>query len=176
MKQADDEFVSIFDEVYANLCRFVECMLGNHSLAQDIAQESFLRLHRYGSHRLPNGEARFWLFRVARNLALNELAKGRTRMKFIGRVVEIFHPAVATPEELAAQAERREKIFSLIASLPEQQRAALLLREQEEMSYTEIAGVLNITESKVKSDIFRARCALREGWDELNRTSAKAFS
>src|SRR2546423_7612239 len=175
MTQADDEFVSIFNEVYANLCRFLEVLLGNHSLAQDLAQESFLRLHRFGLHRLPSGEARFWLFRVARNLALNELAKGRTRMKFIGKVVEIFQVAVPTPEEVAAQAERQEKVFAFIGDLPEHQRAALLLREQEEMSYTQIAQVLKISESKVKSDIFRARCGLREKWNELNQKSAKAF-
>jgi RNA polymerase sigma-70 factor (ECF subfamily) len=175
MAQANDEFVAIFDEVYANLCRFLECLLGNHSNAQDIAQESFLRLHGYGVSRLPTGEARFWLFRVARNLALNELEKGRTRVKFTGKVAETFHPIPPNPEEMAAQSERREKLFELMRALPEHQRAALLLREQEEMSYGEIAAVLKVSESKIKSDIFRARSLLREKWNEMNKKSAKAF-
>lgn len=174
MTQADDAFVSIFNEVHANLCRFLEVLLGNHSLAQDIAQESFLRLHRYGMERLPQGEARFWLFRVARNLALNELAKGRTRMNFVGTVIEIFRSTPPTPEEVAAHREQQEKLYALINDLPEHQRAALLLREQEEMSYTEIAQVLRISESKVKSDIFRARCALRERWNDLDKPKARA--
>jgi RNA polymerase sigma-70 factor (ECF subfamily) len=174
MTQADDAFVSIFHEVQANLCRFLEVLLGNHSLAQDIAQESFLRLHRYGVERLPPGEARFWLFRVARNLALNELAKGRTRMNVISKVVDLFYAAPQTPEQVAAHREQQEKVFALIHDLPEHQRAALLLREQEEMSYTEIARILRISESKVKSDIFRARCALREKWHDLDQSSARA--
>lgn len=175
MAQADDELVAIFDEVYANLCRFLECLLGNHSAAQGLAQESFLRLHRFGVSRLPVGEARFWLFRVARNLALNELEKGRTRVKFTGKVAERFHTMPPNPEELAVQAERQEKLFELLRELPEHQRAALLLREQEEMSYSEIAAVLKVSESKIKSDIFRARSTLREKWNELNKKSAKAF-
>jgi RNA polymerase sigma-70 factor, ECF subfamily len=175
MVQANDEFVAIFDEVYANLCRFLECLLGNHSAAQDIAQESFLRLHRLGMSRLPTGEARFWLFRVARNLALNELEKGRTRLKFTGKVAEMVHSIVPNPEEIAAQSERQEKLFELLHALPEHQRAALLLREQEEMSYSEIAALLKVSESKIKSDIFRARSILREKWNEMNQKSAKAF-
>jgi RNA polymerase sigma factor (sigma-70 family) len=174
MAQADDQFVAVFDEVYANLCRFLECMLGSHSAAQDIAQESFLRLHRFGIARMPADEARFWLFRVARNLALNELEKGRTRVKFIGKISERFHPPAPTPEEVVGQLERRDRLFELLGALPEHQRAALLLREQEEMSYSEIAEVLKVPESKVKSDIFRARSALREKWNDLSKRSARA--
>jgi RNA polymerase sigma-70 factor, ECF subfamily len=174
MTQNNDEFVRVFNEVYPNLCRFLASMLNNESAAQDLAQECFLRLHRFGAGRLAAGEARFWLFRVARNLALNELEKKQTRMKFIGKITTIFQRPAPTPEEVMAQSEREEKVFALLRDLPEHQRAALLLREQQEMSYSEIAEVLNVSQSKVKSDIFRARSLLRERWNELNRQSAKA--
>ena len=55
--------------------------------------------------------------------------------------------------------------------MPEDQRAALLLREQEQLSYREIGEVLNISESKVKVDIFRARAALRERWSKRSKNS-----
>jgi RNA polymerase sigma-70 factor (ECF subfamily) len=61
-------------------------------------------------------------------------------------------------------AERKELILGLLKHLPEHQRAALLLREQEEMSYREIAEVLGVSEAKVKVDVFRARTSLREKW------------
>jgi RNA polymerase sigma-70 factor (ECF subfamily) len=173
MARADDEFASIFTAVYPNLCRFLECLLGASGAAQDVAQETFLRLYRFGLYRLPPGEARFWVYRVARNLALNELEKGRTRMKHFGKVVEAFRGTQANPEELFEQVERRRQVQELMKALPEPQRAALLLREQEEMSYSEIARVLNVSESKVKTDIFRARSALRARWNELNDQSAK---
>lgn len=167
MAQANDEFVTIFNEVHPNLCRFLESLLGNDGAAQDIAQETFLRLHRLGLSHIAHGEARFWLFRVARNLALNEIAKKQTRVRFIEKIVERFHKPQPTPEEDARQAESRERFLTLLAELSEPQRAALLLREQEEMSYSEIALVLNISPAKVKSDIFRARSLLREKWNEL---------
>lgn len=173
MARADDEFASIFTAVYPNLCRFLECLLGTSGAAQDVAQESFLRLYRFGLYRLPPGEARFWVYRVARNLALNELEKGQTRMKHFGKVVDAFRRTSPNPEDLLVQAERQQQVRQLMQALPEPQRAALLLREQEEMSYGEIARVLNVSESKVKTDIFRARSALRARWNELNNQSAK---
>ena|ERR1044072_7657639 len=173
MTQANDQFVSVFNEVYPNLCRFLASMLGNESAAQDLAQECFLRLHRFGLARLESGEARFWLFRVARNLALNEMEKKQTRLKLVGKIVEIFHPPLPTPEEVLVQSESRARVFDLLHKLPEHQRAALLLREQEEMSYSEIAEVLGVPQSKVKSDIFRARIVLREKWNAMNKQSAR---
>jgi RNA polymerase sigma factor (sigma-70 family) len=174
MARADDEFASIFTAVYPNLCRFLECLLGASGAAQEVAQETFLRLYRFGLYRLPTGEARFWVYRVARNLALNELEKGRTRMKHFGKVVEAFRVTSPNPEEVFEQAERQHQVRELMEALPEHQRTALLLREQEEMSYGEIARVLNVSASKVKSDIFRARNALRARWNELHNQSVKS--
>ena len=65
------------------------------------------------------------------------------------------------------QTESRRIVRELLDQLPEHQRSALLLREQEEMTYREIALILNISESKVKIDIYRGRRALRALWVEL---------
>jgi len=168
MASRDEEFTRFFDEFYPSLCRFLECLLGGRGAArqtaQDVAQESFLQLHRTGLENLPAGEARFWLFRVARNLALNELNKRATRHRLFDRVTSAFRAHVPGPEEEFEMAERRERVLEMLALLPEHQRAALLLREQEEMSYREIAEVLNVSEAKVKVDVFRARTSLREKW------------
>jgi RNA polymerase sigma-70 factor, ECF subfamily len=166
MARATEEFESFFHEIYPSLCRFLECMLagGVAVSAQDIAQESLLRLYREGLESFPAGEARFWLFRVARNMALNELSKGQTRQRLFGRVVEAFRHRGRDPEGEFEMSERKEIVVEMLKELPEHQRAALLLREQEEMSYREIAEVLGVTESKVKVDVFRARTTLRERW------------
>lgn len=173
MANQHEEFTSIFKEVYASLCRFLECLLGERSAAQDIAQESFLRLHRFGLYRLPPDEARFWLFRVARNLALNEMQKNQTRIRLSAKAADAFRDRAPDPEGDFMQAESNRVVRDLLQHLPERQRTALLLREQEEMSYKEIARVLSISESNVKTDIFRARRLLRERWHELHKTSAK---
>src|SRR5215467_6730812 len=163
MAGEDDEFTMLFVEFYPNLCRFLECLLGGRAaLAQDLAQESFLQLHRTAWGTLPVTEARFWLYRVARNLAINEFRRGNTRHRLFDRVVEAMRPRSQTPEEEYETRERKQLVLEMLERLPEHQKVALLLREHEQLSYREIGEVLNISESKVKVDIFRARAALRE--------------
>jgi RNA polymerase sigma factor (sigma-70 family) len=165
MASEDDEFTMLFQGFYPSLCRFIECLLGGRAaLAQDLAQESFLQLYRTMWGTLPAGEARFWLYRVARNLALNEVRRGQTRYRLMDRVIEVMRPRTRTPEEEYEAHERQQLILEMLITLPEDQRAALLLREQEQLSYREIGQVLNVTESKVKVDVFRARNALRKRW------------
>jgi RNA polymerase sigma-70 factor (ECF subfamily) len=177
MASRDEEFARFFDEFYPSLCRFLECLLGggrtgSATTAQDVAQDAFLQLHRAGFDKFPAGEARFWLFRVARNLALNELNKRQTRIRLFDKVVDSFRAHVPGPAEEFELAERKDRVTEMLKVLPEHQRAALLLREQEEMSYREIAQVLNVSEAKIKVDIFRARTLLRERWGKTRNAAA----
>jgi len=175
MANTDAEFAEIFNEFYPSLCRFLECLLGGASgAAQDVAQESFMQLYRTGLENIVREEVRFWLFRVARNFALNELNRRSTRRRLFGKVVDALRTETPGPAERLEAAERKELILSLLKHLPEHQRAALLLREQEEMSYGEIARVLDVSEGKVKVDIFRARTTLRERWQRAQQASAGA--
>lgn len=175
MTQTDDEdFTLVFNEHYVGVCRFLEGMTGGRrGVAQELAQECFLRLYRTSFDRVPKGEARFWLYRVARNLALNEIKKRDGRRRLFEKVVEVFRPRSTSPEEECERDENAELIRRMLDSLPEHQRAVLLLREGEELSYAEIARTLSISESKVKVDIFRARQTLRAKWKEvMDKTSA----
>ncbi|HEV2802663.1 MAG TPA: sigma-70 family RNA polymerase sigma factor [Pyrinomonadaceae bacterium] len=179
MASEEDEFAIMFHEFYPSLCRFLECLLGGRGasgVAQEIAQDSFLQLHHKGLRNLPAGEARFWLYRVARNFALNELNKRSTRRRLFERVTDVFRVHVPTPEEEFETAERKNLVVDMLKNLPEQQRAALLLREQEELSYAEIARVLGVSESKVKVDVFRARNSLRERWGRREQAQARHSS
>ena len=133
-----------------------------------------MQLYRTGTERIVRGEVRFWLFRVARNFALNELNRRGTRQRLFGKVVDALRTEPPSPAERLEEAERREMILGWLKHLPEHQRAALLLREQEEMSYSEIARVLNVSEGKVKVDIFRARTTLRARWQRAQGASAGA--
>jgi RNA polymerase sigma-70 factor (ECF subfamily) len=168
MASQDDEFTMLFQDFYPSLCRFLESLLGGRaSLAQDLAQESFLQLHRTAWGTLPVAEARFWLYRVARNMAINEFRKSNTRYRLFDRVVEVMRPRARNPEQEYETQERKVLVLEMLQTLPEDQRAALLLREQEQLSYKEIGQVLKVSESKVKVDIFRARASLRERWNKI---------
>ncbi|MFN2533106.1 MAG: RNA polymerase sigma factor [Pyrinomonadaceae bacterium] len=165
MASQDDEFTRLFNDFYPSLCRFLECLLGGGAaLAQDIAQESFLQLHRTAWNTIPTAEARFWLYRVARNFALNEFRKNNTRHRLFERVVDVMSQRSSNPEEEYEKHEKEQLLLNMLLDLPEHQRSALLLREHEQLSYREIAVVLEVSESKVKIDIHRARIALRQHW------------
>ncbi|MBS1797997.1 MAG: sigma-70 family RNA polymerase sigma factor [Acidobacteria bacterium] len=167
----NEKITMVFREVYPGLCRFLENIVGRDRLAQDLAQESFLRLCRAELGPIPHDEIRFWLYRVARNLALNELGRSRTRTKFWRRLVDFLAADEPDPERKMIADESRRIVRRLLERLPETRRSALLLREQEEMSYREIALVLDVSESKVRVDIFRARQELRKMWFEEENKS-----
>lgn len=144
-------------------------MVGRDSQAQDIAQESFLRLCQSDFGDISIGEVRYWLFRVARNLALNEINKNKTRLKLWERIRNFFYEHQTHPAESLIADENRKIVMELVEKLPEHQRLALLLREREEMNYREIALALNASESKIKVDIFRARQSLQKLWREREK-------
>ena len=169
----DEEFSGVFNELYPDVRRFLECLLASASAAQDITQETFLRLYRKGSH-VARSEVRFWVFRVARNLALNELGKRHRQMNLKDEAKRIEQDRATTPEQEYEHSERRQMILTLLETLSEPQRAALVLREQQEMTYKEIARVLNVSESKVKVDIHRARLLLRARWNEIQNSPVRA--
>ena len=160
----NEDITEVFRDAYPNLCRFLESIVSDR--AQDIAQESFLRLCAAEAGDISRSEMRFWLFRVARNLALNEVNREKTHNRLWVQVKEVFRRKNLTPAENLENAETHALIRDLLDKLPEHQRSALLLREEEDMRYREIALVLNVSESKVKVDIFRGRNALRDLWYE----------
>lgn len=155
----DDSFADAYATFHPQIVRFLRGMLSGRGDASDLAQEVFLRLHASGS-AAPEGErVRFWLFRVARNLAINELRRVSIRER-----LRVFLRPFATsedPHERVVADERRRLVAKHLAQLRPDHRAALLLCEWEEMSYEEIAVTLDVSVAKVKSDIFRARQALR---------------
>lgn len=162
MSWSDDLFTEVFDALYPGVCRYVERMLGRTGVAQEVAAEAFLRLYRLGPAKLEPGQERFWVYRVATNLAINELRRARRRTKVLDAVAFLTRRTAASPHDEVEEAERDRRLGKALDRLPDHQRSAFVLREQEGFSYAEIASVLGVSLAKVKVDIFRARSALRE--------------
>ena len=162
-----DRIREVFLQQYPGLCRFLTGIVGA-SGAHDLAQESFLRLCGARLGEVSDDEIRYWLFRVGRNLALNQVNREKTRRRLWRRAAEALALVRPRPDETLELSEERRLIRELLQRLPEHQRSAVILREQEEMSYREIALVLAISEAKVKIDIYRGRQKLRELWHEEN--------
>ncbi|MFT3991300.1 MAG: sigma-70 family RNA polymerase sigma factor [Luteolibacter sp.] len=143
-------------------------MLGNASEAEDIAQQAFLRVWRHARRYRPDAKFTTYLFTITRNLVFNETRR-RNRKKEVSadeREENSNLQAEASPDlqpdsELL-QAELQKAVDAAISALPETQRMAVVLRRYENMPYEEIAEVLGLSVSAVKSLLFRARTTLRE--------------
>ncbi|MDD4494047.1 MAG: sigma-70 family RNA polymerase sigma factor [Eubacteriales bacterium] len=166
-----DAFESLIKEHQKRVYNIALRMLGNPEDAYDAAQEVFLRV--YKSLHGFKGQSSFstWIFRITKNVCLDELRK-RNRRNFIsidkeieygdGSVQMQIEDERPTPEEAAERAELSNNIKDAISMLPEQHRILIILRDIQNFSYEEIAGILQIPDGTVKSRINRARSALRE--------------
>lgn len=143
-------------------------MLGNASEAEDIAQQVFLRLWKSAPRYKPSAKFTTFLFTITRNLVFNESRRRQRRKEHsLEEQEEEWHQQVSEdgspqPDDELLQQEMRKAVDKAIASLPEKQRMAVVLRRYEQMPYEEIADVLKLSVSAVKSQLFRARHALRE--------------
>jgi len=146
-------------------------LLANQTEAQDVAQEAFLRAYDHFDELESSPTAGGWLKRVATNLCLNHLSRYRARWSFFselaaGAAGEESEPMeFASPENIEEKlelADRHEVVEQALQKLPTAQRVALVLYHLEGLRYEEIAAKLNVSLGKVKTDIFRAREALRK--------------
>lgn len=143
-------------------------MLGNASESEDIAQQVFLRIWRNAKRYRPDAKFTTYLYTITRNLVFNE-SRRKSRKKEVSsdeREENSHQLAAANPDRQPdaelLQAELQSAVDAAIAALPEAQRMAVVLRRYEQLSYEEIAGVLGLSVSAVKSLLFRARTSLRE--------------
>jgi len=141
---------------------FLERMLGSREEAQDLGQETFIRMFQQASRYSPSNRFRSWLFRIAGNLARSRLR----RRKIIGWVS--FEPTLhdrETPgdshDERLVRDERREAVHAALRRLPERQREALVLRRYHDLSQQEIAEAMGTTVPAVESLLSRAMAALK---------------
>jgi len=154
-------FETIVDRYQGRLLGFCRQMLGSTEDAEDVLQEVFVNAYRAMLADEREINLRPWLYRIARNRCLNHLRKPKAdAQETMDMVPEV--DAASTAERVHNREEFRQ-ILSDVNKLPETQRAALLLREMDALSYEEIAAAMDTTVPSVKSLLVRARISLTEG-------------
>jgi len=158
-------FDALFRRWAAPLLRYLGRMLRDPAVAEELVQEVFLRVHRARERYEPQARFSSWLYRIATNLALNELRRPRRRETHAS-IDELGGPVLAADEPaLEAVLDARDlcaRVERELARLPERQRAALCLTAVEGLSYADVAAALEISEAAVKALVHRARAALVE--------------
>lgn len=144
------------DRIY----RFLVRLTRSQDDALDLTQDTFLRAYQNIGRWRPEALFRTWLFRIARNIAFDRLRRDK-RVEFIELEDDAELPdTAAEPDAVLETAQRYRLLESALERLPPDHREILLLREIEEMSYDEIALVLELNPGTVKSRLARARTAL----------------
>lgn len=151
--------------------QFLYRMLGNEEDADDLAQETFVRLYRHRERFEPSAKFTTWLYTIAGNLARNEYRR-RSRHPTVsldaesngseGTLGEILPAREAGPGQVAESKELGKVVRAAVQDLPAELREAVVLCEWEEMSAAEAAEVLGTTARGVESRLYRARKTLKE--------------
>jgi len=173
VKKGDrDAFARLVEKYQQPVMNFVHRTLHDEIEAEDVAQNVFLQVYKSAPRYERTAKFSTWLFTIARNLCLNEI---RRRSRHPAESLDATHPESEdqplrqfedkksfSPPETLLHGELEEKIAQALADLPENQRTALLLCRQDELSYEEIAEVLDCSLSATKSLIHRGRETLKQ--------------
>lgn len=178
MLEVREDNAAAFEELmlrYQNrLVTVLEHLVGKRDLAEDLAQETFLRIYRARKTYTPDAKFSTWMYTIANNVASNAL-RSLSRRKEVNLssrvedsqgVPQLEQMALAAsgqmPTRQLDKAELRDVIRVALDTLNERQRMAVLLSKFEDMSYQDIGDAMDMTPQAVKSLLSRARVSLRE--------------
>jgi RNA polymerase sigma-70 factor (ECF subfamily) len=165
-------FEELVEQYQHRLVAVMHHLIGNAEEAEDLAQEVFLRVYRSRKKYRPKAKFSTWLFTIANNLALNSL-RSRQRKPVVSLEVTDSGPLGPRPAEQLVQDRGKQPVQHLqqaelaavvqraLEGLNERQRVAVVLNKFEDMSYEEIAQVMNLSTKAIKSLLSRARSNLR---------------
>jgi RNA polymerase sigma-70 factor (ECF subfamily) len=172
LRQRDMELLAdLVERSQHRLVRYLLYLTGSRELAEDLAQETWVRVLQRGSQY--NGRQRFdpWLFAIARNLAIDYLRKKRKVVQTPSLpndrdAVLLLPSSDPSPFEAAARSQDAMRLAGQLQILSPLYREVLLLRFQEDLSLAEIAQVLGAPVTTVTSRIYRGLAALRSAFEE----------
>jgi len=160
----EEALAALVDQYAGALYRVAFSVLRNPTDAEDAVQEAFLRVLR---HRDTLGEIRdhrVWLIRIVWNIVLDRKRRTKTRPETddVSELTRVLPATGLSAEQRAAAAQYHAHVLKCVDKLPAREREVMILSAFEELSSVEIAAVLGVTESSVRSRLFRARNLMAE--------------
>ncbi len=163
---------SLFDRYYTQVFRSAVAITQDSAVAEDIAQECFLKIHRYANRIDTSLPLIPWLYRVTVNLSYTWVARQKKRRVSLEAVVDrLISPAWLSPDHIAENSEIQQQVREAIHELNFNQRVVVVLHYLSGLSLEEIAEILDCPVGTVKSRLYYARENLRRRLDSISWTS-----
>lgn len=158
-----DCFKLIYDSNYDLIMSVIVHIVYNQDIAEDLTQEAFERFYLKNMTFPSEKDARYWLLRVAKNLALNSIRRNKREIQMVDKFKKSSdgYSESDGSKELIVQ-EMKKEVRNAIESLPENLRVVIQLKEFSGLDYKTIGKVLGISETNVKVRVYRARKRLEE--------------
>jgi RNA polymerase sigma-70 factor, ECF subfamily len=160
-RQHEEEaaLAALVDEYASTLYRVAFSVLRNASDAEDAVQEAFLRVLRHRDSLDEVRDRRVWLIRIVWNIVLDRKRRAKTRPETddVSELARVLPANGLSAEQRVSAAQHHAHVLGCVDQLPAKEREVLMLSAFEELSSVEIANVLGVTESSVRSRLFRAR-------------------
>lgn len=164
-------FDSLFAKHTRKVVNFAYRFVRNREIAEELAQEVFLKVYESAAGYQVQAKFTSWLYRIATNVCLNEIRKPQFRLRHEslqtprsdceGETYMRTEPATTDGPDVLLQRQAMERVIrAALDEIPEKQRIAFILNKYQELSYTEVAEALDVSEKAVKSLIHRAKEAL----------------
>jgi RNA polymerase sigma-70 factor (ECF subfamily) len=164
-RHAEEAAVAGLVSQYAGtLYRVAYSVLRNAADAEDAVQEAFVRVLRHRETLHEVRDQRVWLIRIVWNVVLDRMRRAKTRPETddVAELARVLPAEGLSAEERVAAAQHHAHVLACVEQLPVKERQVLMLSAFEELNSVEIASVLGITESSVRSRLFRARNLMAE--------------
>jgi RNA polymerase sigma factor (sigma-70 family) len=156
----------VLDRFEFPLLQYAARITGDRERARDVVQETFIKFHRNGALSR-EGEMATWLFTVCRNGALNVCRKERRLMYLDEQVVEAHESKEPMPFDQLEQKEAAGFLLRIIATLPARQQEVIQLKFQNDLSYQQIAAIMNTTVNNVGVLLHTALKTLRQRYGQV---------
>lgn len=160
---------ALFDRYYAQVFRAAVVITQDSAVAEDIAQDCFLKIHRYANRIDTSLPLAPWLYRVTVNLSYTWLSRQKKRRVSLEAVVDrLISPMWLSPDQIAEHTEMQEKVRNAVRELNFNQRVVVVLHYLNGLSLDEIAEVLECPVGTIKSRLYYARENLRRRLDVID--------
>lgn len=160
------EFTDIFETYHGRIFRYLDTLLHGSSLAEDLTQDTFVKVYEALTRGASPDNLNAWLYAIATNTALSALRRRRL-LSWLPLGKGAHSDPVAPSRDLAERTADQDLLLRAFARLPQGDAACLLLRFQHDLTYEEVARVLNVSAPAAKMRVHRARAAFRAAYLSL---------